>query len=464
AGYAFNKAHSASYAMIAYWTAWLKANHPAEYFVAIMDAASGNSERLAQAVHECRRLGIPVLGPDVNRGDISFTITDTQDGPGIRFGLAAVKNVGPAAVQPVVEARATGGQFHSIEDFCKRVDARNLNKRVLESLNKVGAFDELGRRGGLLAAIDRIIALGQQASRLRDSGQTSMFDLFGTEVEAPLPALELPEADDVTERERALWEKELLGIEIAESAVTRELLAEAGDRVVFANQVTAEKAGQEISLLGQVRGIRRLATRRGDPFLSVVIAMLDGEVEAVVWNNVLTETSGLWAEGSMVALKGTIRTRDERVSVAVAEAGAYRLPGHEPAVAAASPAEPLETPPPASARTTTQPDTTNTSTDSGTQLTQANGNGHAASANGHAKASGITVRLVETGRDLEDRYRLEDLVKMLLEFRGEQAVTLEVVTNGRLVRLDMPFVTIRSCSELTDRLTAMLGEGRVRTS
>ncbi|MBI2964626.1 MAG: DNA polymerase III subunit alpha [Chloroflexi bacterium] len=466
AGYAFNKAHSACYAMIAYWTAWLKANHPAEYFVAIMDAASGNAERLAQAVHECRRLGIPVLGPDVNRGEVSFTIADTADGPGIRFGLAAVKNVGAAAVQPVVEARARGGQFHSVEDFCKRVDARNLNKRVLESLIKVGAFDELGRRGGLLAAIDRIIALCQQAFRLRDSGQTSMFDLFGAEVEAPLPALEVPEADDVTERERALWEKELLGIEIAESAVTRELLAGAGDHVVFSNQVTAERAGQEISLLGQVRGIRRLATRRGDPFLSVAIAMLDGEVEAIVWNNVLTETHGLWVEGNMVALKGTIRARDERVSVAVAEAAAYHLPGHEAAVAEASPAQTIEPPPTAPAHATARSNTANTSTDSGTQLTHGIGNvnGHAPGANGHAKPGGITVRLVETGRELEDRYRLEDLVKMLLEFRGDQSVTLEVVTNGRVVRLDMPFITIRSCTELTDRLSAMLGEGRVRVS
>lgn len=462
AGYAFNKAHSACYAMIAYWTAWLKANHPAEYFVAIMDAASGNTERLAQAVHECRRLGIGVLAPDVVRGDATFTITDTAEGPAIRFGLAAVKNVGLAAVQPIVEARAKGGAFHSIEDFCKRVDARNLNKRVLESLIKVGAFEELGKRGVLLSSLDRIIALCQQAARQRESGQTSMFDLFGAQVEAPLPALEMSQADDVTDTERALWEKDLLGIEIAESAITRELLAGAADYVVFSGQVTPDRAGQDVSLLGQVRGMRRLTTRRGDPFLAVAVAMLDGEVEVIVWNNVLKETGDLWVEGNLVAVRGTVRARDERVSVSVNEATAYRLPGHEDTpgladVAGPQPVRQANEAVPIQAMIEAGP--SGTEQRSGTELTNEAGKANGSqSAHGNGKPVGITLRMVETGRDLEDRYRLEDLVKMLLEFRGEDAVTLEVETTGRVVRLDMPFVRVRSCSELTERLTAMLGE------
>jgi len=468
AGYAFNKAHSASYAMIGYWTAWLKANYPVEYFVAIMDAASGNSDRVAQAVLECRRLGIEVKGPNINHGDVGFSVATGPEGSAIRFGLSAVKNVGAAAVQPVIDARKKDGPFHSIEDFCKRVDASHLNKRTLESLIKVGAFDELGARGSLLSGLDRILALCQQASRQRESGQTSMFDLFGAEVSAPLPALEIPGGDDVTDREQALWEKDLLGIALTESAVTREMLAGSADYVVFSGQVTAERSGEEISLLGQVKSIRRLTTRRGDAFLAVAMALLDGEVEAIVWNNVLSQTEALWLEGRLIALTGTIRARDDRVSVAVREATEYALPGDARAPAA-SLINDVRTEADVPAVRTPE---TNRNLEG--ELAPSNElpgmpahlNG---ATNGHSQAhqnetSGLVIRIAESGQELEDRYRLEDLVKMLLEFRGDRPVTLEVATRGRLVRLEMPFVTIRPCKELTERLTALLGADNVRAA
>lgn len=470
AGYAFNKAHSASYAMIAYWTAWLKANYPVEYFVAIMDAASGNSDRVAQAVLECRRLGIEVMGPDINRGEVGFSIAAGPEGAAIRFGLSAVKNVGATAVQPVIDARKKDGAFHSIEDFCKRVDASHLNKRTLESLIKVGAFDELGARGSLLSGLDRILALCQQASRQRESGQTSMFDLFGAEVSAPLPSLEIPGGDDVTDREQALWEKDLLGIALTESAITREMLAGSADYVVFSGQVSGERSGEEISLLGQVKSIRRLTTRRGDAFLAIVMALLDGEVEVIVWNNVLSQTESLWLEGRLIALTGTIRARDDRVSVAVRDAQEYRLPGEEdapaqtlindvraeadaPAIKTSDAAKNLEGELAPANQLPGMPAHTNGAS-----------NGHSPASQQESGSSGLVVRIAESGQELEDRYRLEDLVKMLLEFRGDKPVTLEVATRGRLVRLEMPFVTIRPCVELTERLAAMLGADNVRAA
>ncbi|MBI4305775.1 MAG: hypothetical protein HY678_05595, partial [Chloroflexi bacterium] len=485
-------------AMIAYWTAWLKANHPSEYFVAIMDAASGNSERVAHAVVECRRLGIRVMGPDVNLGEVGFSVQDTPDGTAIRFGLSAVKNVGANAVQPVIDARSKGGVFHSIEDFCKRVDTRGLNKRMTESLIKVGAFDELGPRGALIGALDRIMSLFQQAQRQRESGQTSMFDLFGGSVHVPLPALELPEADDVTERERAMWERELLGIEITESPLTRELMLASGKYTVRAAEVTPDRAGERVDLLGLVKGIRKQTTRKGAPFLAIALQVLDGEVELIVWRNALSATDGLWTEGRTVTINGVIRARDERVSVSVDEASEYNVPGQtlplpppdapapgEGSNSGLQPASPSLAP---GASTERQSEPQKGGEPEGAALansgsvgfpgmgTDRNGaqngrsgetrsNSSSASSGGAGtKSPGIVVRIFESGKELDDRYRLEDLVKTLLEFRGDAPVVLEIAANGRLVRLDMQFVTVRTCPELTERLVQMLGAENVRVN
>src|SRR5581483_3672776 len=176
AGYAFNKAHSAVYGTIAYQTAYLKANYPHEYMTAVLQSA-GTHERIAEAVAECVRLGIEVRPPDVNASEITFSLqspsgappssivhppsssSSGDTAPAIRFGLGDVKNVGGAAAEAIVAARAEGGAFRDIEDFLKRVDVRALNKRALESLVKAGALDGLGARGTLLANIDRIVSL-----------------------------------------------------------------------------------------------------------------------------------------------------------------------------------------------------------------------------------------------------------------------------------------------------------------
>jgi len=160
AGYAFNKAHSVSYALIAYHTAYLKANYPAEYITALLLTNSGQSEKVASAIAECRRLDITVLSPDINRSQASFSIEkDSKDNaPAIRFGLADIKNVGLGAIESIIAERNKEGDFKSIEDLCRRCDLRGINKRVLESLIKVGALDCLGSRGTLLYNSNRILS------------------------------------------------------------------------------------------------------------------------------------------------------------------------------------------------------------------------------------------------------------------------------------------------------------------
>jgi DNA polymerase-3 subunit alpha len=210
AGYGFNRAHACCYAMVAYQTAYLKANYPAEYMVAVLLAASGTTEKVVTAVAEARRLRIPMLGPDINASQSGFSIEVANDVPSIRWGLAAVKNVGESAVQPIVDARAQRGPFASLDDFCARVDLKGVNKRVLESLIKSGTFDTLGRRGQMLAVLDRLIGVAQKNQQASDSGQTSLFDVLPVEPQSV--GISLPDVPDVASKDRLAWEKDLLGV------------------------------------------------------------------------------------------------------------------------------------------------------------------------------------------------------------------------------------------------------------
>ena len=348
AGYAFNKAHSISYAMIAYWTAYFRANYPTEYFAALLNAATGNSDKVGDCVREARRNRIDVLLPDVSKSTASFAIEHTDDGnrTAIRFGLAAVKNVGRTAVTPIVESRKEGGPFTSLEDFCRRVDFRAFNSLAMESLIKVGAFDSLGHRGGLVEASERIMALGQRQTRLRESGQTSMFDLFGENSPVPIPEIEIPVTDDVNDRERTKWEKEMLGVELTESNFTREMYTMSDRFVVFATELTADKAGQSVHALGQIADVRSRTTKRGGQFLAMSLQLLDGGVELVVWPNVLETTEGLWQEGRYLTVKGQVREWDGRVSISVEEAREYIFPGTAESDRSPGRAEPLASPDP----------------------------------------------------------------------------------------------------------------------
>src|SRR5581483_4154334 len=166
----FNKAHAASYGMVAYQTAYMKANYPIEYMTALLTCESGDKDKVTEGINECRRLGIQVLGPDINKSDVGFTIEKN----GIRFGLSAIKNVGHAAIEAILEARRAG-EFNSILDFLERVDGRRVNKKVLESLVKVGALSQFGKRAAILASIDEI------KSKIKPKKENTQAGLFGDE-------------------------------------------------------------------------------------------------------------------------------------------------------------------------------------------------------------------------------------------------------------------------------------------
>jgi DNA polymerase-3 subunit alpha len=332
AGYAFNKAHSYSYGTIAYQTAWLKANYPEDYLCAVLMAAdshpAGTHERIAQAFNECVRLGIPVLRPDVNESEANFTLEQMTDGrTAIRFGMAMIKNVGEGAAQSIVESReAAGGAFESVGDFCRGFNVRNVNKRALESLIKAGCLDAIAggseTRGSLLMNADRIMSMAQSALKLKESGQATMFDLFGEEVATPLSAINL-ESTPVPRAEMLAWEKEMLGIWLSEHPFTHAAPRLAPYVNVLCNEIAPETLGElpsqgrDFVMAGLVGSTRRLTTRDGRSFIAAEVQDLSGAYEFTVWPDVYERTQDYWLPGSILLMQVRIRERGDRLSAGV---------------------------------------------------------------------------------------------------------------------------------------------------
>jgi len=312
AGYAFNKAHSWSYALIAYQTAYLKANYPAEFMAALFTSNMGQSDKIAAAVAECRRLDLKVELPDVNRSQENFSVAG--DGQTIYFGLAAIKNVGAAAARSIVEARQHGGPFDSIADMCRRADIGSMNKRVLESMIKAGALDCLGKRGALLGNVDRIISAAQREQRLKEKGQSTMFDLWGQSVDVPVADMDLGDFDDIPDKEKRLWEKELLGayLEHPYSYAAKNLESEID---ALCGEITVDMAGQIVTTAGQVISARVSNTKDGRPFVSAVLEDLCGTIEVTAWANVYQDTRDLWQEGNILIIEGRVRNRNDRAQL-----------------------------------------------------------------------------------------------------------------------------------------------------
>lgn len=318
AGYAFNKAHAVSYAAIAYQTAWFKANYPAPYMAAVMRAAAGNGDRVREAAAECGKMGISLLLPDVNRSEATFTLEHMADNrSAIRFGLGTIKGVGRAAVEPLIEEVKANGPIRSATDLAERLDAKSMNRRALEALAKAGAFDTIESRGAMVAAAEDILKRARRAQELRDSGQTSMFDLFGAEVETPTPAVELEEDLDATPHEQLNWERELLGAYVSEHPLQAATQALQGRVNAQLSELTEDMAGNTQTVAGLVGGIRLLTTRKGDQFAAVMLEDLSGTAEVTVWPDQWSSTKDVWQPNQIVVAQVNVRVRMDRLTLAV---------------------------------------------------------------------------------------------------------------------------------------------------
>ncbi len=279
AGYGFNKSHSAAYALLAFQTAYLKTHFPVEFMAALLTSETGNTDSVVKYINECREMGIPVEPPDINVSDANFT----PHGEAIRFGLAAVKNVGRATIDAVLAVRARDGKFASIFQFCEKVDSRMLNKRVLESMVKSGAMDSLGRRAQLMAVLDRAIEQAQKNQRDADSGQHGLFGVFQQEAG---PAHDLPRVPDWDESQRLSFEKEVLGFFITGHPLEKYASKLQEFRALTLQEICDIKTGtgkDEIVTAGVLSGLKVMKSRKGEMYAQGMLEDMTGKAEIVVF-------------------------------------------------------------------------------------------------------------------------------------------------------------------------------------
>lgn len=316
ARYGFNKAHAADYAVLTCQTAYLKAKYPVEYMTALLTVERHNTEKIGLLIAECRRMGIEVLPPDINCSGLDFVIEEQDDGaPAIRFGLGAVKNVGEGPVETIRAARRAEGTFRDLDDFCRRVDLRQVNRRALESLIKVGALRLFGTRSQLLPINERIIGLSANLHRAQDVGQMSM---FGAATGVRLMAKEtlmspLSKTVQVPQKEILAWEKDLVGVYISEHPLAQVLTRLRDVVTAHAGALSGEMSGQQAVIAGTVQRARRHTTKKGDEMAFVTLEDLQGTCDVVVFPRVWAKTKTLWQPGRILVVSGKVDAgrRDE---------------------------------------------------------------------------------------------------------------------------------------------------------
>jgi DNA polymerase-3 subunit alpha len=439
ARYGFNKAHGADYAVLTCQTAYLKANYPVEYMAALLTVERNNTEKVGLFIAECRRMGIEVLPPDVNCSGLDFTIEEHEGEPAIRFGLGAVKNVGEGPVETILAARESGGPFRDLDNFCRRVDMRQVNRRALESLIKVGALRPFGTRAQLLPIVENIVGLSANLHRARDVGQMSLFgEATGVRLAAEETLLPpLSQTPEVPQKEILVWEKDLVGVYISEHPLSQVLPRLRDVVTAHAGSLSGESNGQQVTIAGMVQRVRRHITKKGDEMAFVTLEDLQGTCDVVVFPRVWSQTKGLWQPDNILVLGGKIDAgrRDEPNLLCdwVKTPDQVALPtesAHSPSPTPSLKSPPPPLPPPV------------------------------------RPASGPRVVCVTLTRSKEaerDVQTMRQVHALLAESDGQDHFRIRVVNGaGATQELMFPNTTTRYTPELKRKLVALVGEGAVR--
>jgi len=320
AEYGFNKSHSTAYAMISYQTAYLKANYPVEFMASLLTSEKDNRDKIIKYIGSCKESGINVLPPDINESMRDFSVS----GKHIRFGLAAVKNVGVSAIDSIISVREDGGSFQSFFDFCNRVDLRKVNKRMIESLIKCGAFDSSGfKRRQLMESYDEIMNLSQKHFKERESGQTSIFDTFveydNSGMKASIEKYDIPDISEWGHKELLANEKETLGFYLSGHPLLRfsEKLSILAN--VDSTTINEKKDRDNVSFGGIVSAIREVTTKKKEVMAYVTIEDFKGSVTAIFFSDIYRKSLNILHTEDPVIVKGFIDAGDEGIKVIATE-------------------------------------------------------------------------------------------------------------------------------------------------
>jgi len=306
AGYGFNRSHAACYALIGYQTAYLKAHYPAAFMAALLTSDQDTTDRIAIEVNECREMGIEVLPPDVNESFEEFAVVpDTKGRDRIRFGLNAIKNVGKVAAEEIVKERKRDGKYRSIADFVERVQTKDLNKKSLEALSKVGALDAFGERNQLLSSTDKILKHSKNLQKIKETHTDSLFGHMPIETSE----LRLDNVPPIDKKQKLKWEKELLGLYVSDHPVS--------DFKEYFNQCTVpihdlekKESGIVVKVGGVISTVRKTYTKRQQEMFFVSLEDLTGRVEVLVFPRAVEKTLGMWIEDELVIVSGRLSNED----------------------------------------------------------------------------------------------------------------------------------------------------------
>ena len=313
AGYGFNKSHSCAYALLAYQTAHMKTHYPVEFMAALLTSETGNAEKAVKYINEARGMSISILPPDVNESDLYFTPV----GESIRFGLAAIKNVGENTARAIRDSRLSGGEFKALYDFCERIEPRFLNKRVFESLIKSGAVDSLGPREAMAASIDDALASLQRASRLRESGQHGLFGRGGTTEAVPFL---LRDAPLWSEEERLASEYAMLGFYVSGHPLEKYSSRLAEWNVVRLEEVEGQRNGKEIAVAALIVGARPMRSKKGARWAIFTIQDMTGVQELLAFPESFTKYEQTLKPGTPLLLKVRVQIEEAGTRLSLQEA------------------------------------------------------------------------------------------------------------------------------------------------
>lgn len=309
ARYGFNRAHAACYAMIAYHTAYLKANYLPEFMAALLTSDEGNIDRQSIEVADAMALNVLVLPPDINESEKDFTVIKTEDGsPGIRFGLSAIKNVGNGVIDAIITERTNKGAFVDLFDLFRRVSSKDFNRKSVESLARAGGMDLLGERNHILTNTDALLEFNRAIHKKIDAGQKGLFG------EGAVPALAEPRitlaaSTPATREERLAWEKELLGLYVSEHPLQefRDIIGQVATPI---GSVIGGRDQTKVRIAGVVARAKKIVTKSGQPMLFVLLEDLSHSMEVLVFPKLLAQTPDMWNEGARIIVDGTLSDKD----------------------------------------------------------------------------------------------------------------------------------------------------------
>jgi len=320
--YGFNKAHAASYGMLAYRTAYMKANFPVEYMCALLTAESGDIDKVTDGIGESRKMGIIVSPPDINKSNSGFEMEDNPNSlekMAIRFGFSAIKNVGDAAIDNIIHERQDNGEFISFSDFCLRVDSQKVNKRVLESLIKVGAMDQFGERNAILASIDKIRTDCEKLNTKKSNGQFGLFDA-PTETNSKIvaPPDQFANVEPMSEHDRLIMEKDLLGVFVTENPLNKILEPFASLGLPKINEILQKGNDTPIKMAAVIKKFKNILTKKSNAKMAfLTLEDETGTIESVVFPKTYERIVNLLAENKAVYIEGKVNIRDGGLSILI---------------------------------------------------------------------------------------------------------------------------------------------------